>query len=55
MRLAAALERVGTEVALRSVREALLIDGFTRVTPADYTPLAASARRVDALGYPRLQ
>lgn len=55
VRLAAALEHVGTEVALSSVREELLIDGFTSVTPADYTPLAASARRVDALGYPRLQ
>jgi ABC-type phosphate/phosphonate transport system substrate-binding protein len=53
--LTAALERVGTEDALRALREQLLIEGFARVAPDDYAPLAASARRTDALGYPRLQ
>ena len=54
-RLTAALERVGTHDALRALREQLLIDGFARVAQDDYAPLAASVRRIDALGYPRLQ
>ena len=54
-RLTAALERVGTQDALRTLREPLLIDGFARVAPRDYARLAVSAQRTDALGYPRLQ
>ena len=53
--LTAALERVGGEASLTDVRADLLLDGFTRVAPDDYAPLAASARRIDALGYTHLQ
>lgn len=53
--LTAALERVGGEASLTDVRAELLLDGFARVTADDYATLAASARRVDADGYPRLQ
>lgn len=54
-RMTAALARVGTEVALRALREELLIDRFARTAPDDYAALAQSARCVDALGYSRLQ
>jgi ABC-type phosphate/phosphonate transport system substrate-binding protein len=54
-RLAASLARAGIDPALRDLRDALLLRGFVRLAADDYRTLGREARRIDALGYPRLQ
>ena len=52
--LRAALLDVAEAGELRSVRSALLLDGFVEVQPEDYGVLLERARAADRYGYPRL-
>jgi ABC-type phosphate/phosphonate transport system substrate-binding protein len=52
--LRAALLDVAAARELRSIRSALLLDGFVAVEPEDYGVLLERAREADRYGYPRL-
>ncbi len=53
-RLRAALLDIAGADELRSIRSALLLDGFELVVPEDYGVLLERARAADRHGYPRL-
>jgi len=53
-RLRAALLDIAQADELRSIRSALLLDGFVLVEPEDYGVLLERARVADRYGYPRL-
>jgi ABC-type phosphate/phosphonate transport system substrate-binding protein len=53
-RLRAALLDTAKASELRSIRTALLLDGFALVEPEDYGVLLQRARDADRYGYPRL-
>ncbi|TMH60627.1 MAG: phosphate/phosphite/phosphonate ABC transporter substrate-binding protein, partial [Betaproteobacteria bacterium] len=53
-RLRAALLDIAHAAELRSIRDALLLDGFVAVEPEDYSVLLERAGDADRHGYPRL-
>lgn len=53
-RLRSALLDIAQAAELRSIRDALLLDGFVEVEPEDYSVLLERAGDADRNGYPRL-
>ena len=53
-RLRSALLDIAQAAELRSIRDALLLDGFVEVEPEDYSVLLERAGDADRSGYPRL-